>query len=45
VFTANAAHTVTGCTRNGAASTLAICEMNAGYTSLFKFTTDRVIAK
>ena len=45
VFTANAAHTVISCTRNGVASTLAICEMNAGYTSLFKFTTDRVIAR
>jgi hypothetical protein len=44
-FTANAAHSVTGCTRNGAAATLATCLMNAGYTSLFKFTTDRVIAK
>ena len=44
-FTANTQHSITSCTRNGVADTLADCEANAGYTSLFKLTTDRVIAK
>ncbi len=44
-FTANASHVVTSCTRNGVADTLSDCLTNAGYTSLFKLTSDRVIAK
>ncbi|HTR54564.1 MAG TPA: DUF4215 domain-containing protein [Kofleriaceae bacterium] len=42
-FTANASHAVTSCTRNGVADTLADCIANAGYTSEYKFTSDRVI--
>jgi cysteine-rich repeat protein len=45
IFTANNQHFVTSCTRNGAAATLATCLANAGYTSLFPYTTDRVIPK
>jgi len=44
VFTLSG-NTVTGCTRNGAAATLSTCLANAAYSSLFKFTTDRTIAK
>jgi cysteine-rich repeat protein len=44
-FTANASHQVVSCTRNGVADTLADCIANAGYSSLFKYTTDRIIAK
>jgi cysteine-rich repeat protein len=44
-FTANAQHAVTSCTRNNVAATLSTCLANAGYTSLFTLTTDRVIAK
>jgi cysteine-rich repeat protein len=45
VFTANAAHVVSSCTKNGAADTLANCLNNGAYSSAFRFTTDRVIAK
>jgi hypothetical protein len=44
-LTANAAHVVTGCTKNNVADTLPKCLANSAYTSFFKFTTDRVIAK
>src|SRR5262249_62310613 len=45
VFTANNQHFVTSCTRNGVAATLSTCLANAGYTSLFLYTTDRMIPK
>jgi len=45
VFATNAQHQVTSCTKNGAADTLNDCLDHAGYTSLWQFTTDRVIAK
>ncbi len=44
-FTADASHTVTSCTRNGAADTLSDCLTNATYSTWVNFTTDRVIAK
>jgi cysteine-rich repeat protein len=44
-FTADSTHHVTSCTRNGATDTLADCTAKAGFTSLFKMTTDRVIMK
>lgn len=45
-FTADpTTHKVTSCTKNGMADTLTDCVAKAGYTSLFRFTTDRVIAK
>jgi hypothetical protein len=44
-FTANATHNVVSCTKNGVADTLADCYANAGYTSRFTLTTDRVIAR
>lgn len=45
VFTANAARSVTACTKNGQPAVLSECLQNAAYTSYYKFTTDRVIAK
>jgi hypothetical protein len=36
---------VNACTRNGVSWNLADCLHNAGYSSFFKFTTDRVIGK
>ena len=44
-FSVNGAHQVTACKKNGAAGVLSDCLANAAYTSFFKFTTDRVIAK
>jgi len=44
-FAVNGAHVVTSCTKNGAPGVLSDCLANAAYTSFFKFTTDRVIAK
>ena len=44
-FTANSSHVVTSCTRNGASASLSTCLANATYTTLVKFTTDRVIMK
>jgi cysteine-rich repeat protein len=45
LFTANAQHVITSCTKNGMPDTLANCLANATYSSFFRFTTDRVIAK
>jgi cysteine-rich repeat protein len=46
VFTANSStKVVNGCTRNGVSTPLATCLNDAAYSSSFKFTTDRVIAK
>jgi cysteine-rich repeat protein len=45
VFSHDATHHVNGCTRNGAADTLQDCLTNAGFTSLFRYTTDRIISK
>lgn len=36
---------VVSCTKNGNAATLEDCYANAGYTTYYKFTTDRVIGK
>ena len=45
-FQADATHHVTGCKKNGVTQgSLTGCLANAGYTSLFQFTSDRVIAK
>lgn len=44
-FAANAARVVTSCTKNGVAATMQDCLTNAAYTSLYRFTTGRVIAK
>ncbi|HEY5950496.1 MAG TPA: DUF4215 domain-containing protein [Kofleriaceae bacterium] len=44
-FTANTSHVVNACKKNGATATLSTCLDDAAYSSFFKFTTDRVIAK
>jgi cysteine-rich repeat protein len=41
----NTTKAVTGCTKNGQPGTLSECLMNAAYTSLWRFTSGRVIAK
>ena len=45
-FQVGTGHHITGCKRNNVTqSSLTGCLANAGYTSLFQFTTDRVIGK
>ena len=44
-FTENSAHHIVSCTKNGVADTLPDCYANAGFSTLWKLTTDRVIAK
>jgi len=44
-FTANAQRVVTSCTKNSQPAVLSDCLQNAGYTSFYKLTTDRVIGK
>lgn len=44
-FTANAQRIVTSCTKNNVATTLQDCFANAAYSTLYNFTTGRVIAK
>jgi cysteine-rich repeat protein len=44
-FLQDAQRRVIGCERNGASYALNTCLQNAGYTSFYKFTTDRVIGK
>ncbi|MDQ3365420.1 MAG: DUF4215 domain-containing protein [Myxococcota bacterium] len=44
-FAANAQHVVTSCTKNGQPAVLATCLTDAAYSSYYRFTTDRVIAK
>lgn len=45
-FTADSTtHKVNGCKKNGAADTLADCYANAAYSTLYHFSTDRVISK
>lgn len=44
-FQADAQRNVIGCTKNGAPGVLSDCLTNAGYSSYYRFTTERVIAK
>jgi cysteine-rich repeat protein len=45
VFAADANHNIVSCTKNGAADTLNDCLDHGAYSSLFHYTSDRVIAK